>query len=46
LSQHYGEQDKMILIATKPLTTNEDWKIYQQGEARMFREGELLYKTA
>ena len=44
LSQHNTEEDKMILIATKPLTSNEDWKVYQQGESRIFREGEVLYK--
>ncbi|HWV15547.1 MAG TPA: class II glutamine amidotransferase [Cellvibrio sp.] len=44
LSQHNTEADKMILIATKPLTKNEDWKVYQQGESRMFREAEILHK--
>ena len=33
----------MILVATKPLTINEDWKIYQPGESRMFKEGELQF---
>jgi predicted glutamine amidotransferase len=43
LSQHHNEHDKMILIATKPLTINEAWKVYQPQEARMFREGEVIY---
>lgn len=45
LSQHNGEQDQMILVATKPLTKEEDWKVYQQGESRMFSAGELLHKN-
>lgn len=43
LSQHNTENDQMILIATKPLTKNEDWKVYQQGESRMYREGQVLH---
>jgi glutamine amidotransferase len=45
LSKHHDENDKMILIATKPLTINEAWKVYLPGEARMFREGELVHKS-
>jgi len=43
LSQHHDEKDQMILVATKPLTINEDWKVYQPGESRMFKEGELQF---
>jgi len=43
LNQYNSKHDKMVVIATKPLTTNEDWKIYQQGESRMFQEGEVLH---
>lgn len=46
LSKHNTESDHMILVATKPLTKNEDWKVYQQGESRMFREGLVLHKSA
>jgi len=43
LSKHNTQQDKMIVVATKPLTKNESWKVYQHGESRMFKEGEVLY---
>lgn len=43
LSKHNTQDDKMIVVATKPLTTNESWKVYQHGESRMFKEGEILH---
>jgi len=43
LSKHNTQQDKMIVIATKPLTTNESWKVYQHGESIMFSEGSVLH---
>jgi glutamine amidotransferase len=46
LSQHTTEEDKVILIATKPLTLNEDWKIYGEHESRLFKEGELLLERS
>jgi len=42
LSQHTTSDDKVILIATKPLTLNENWKVYGEHESRLFKEGELL----
>jgi predicted glutamine amidotransferase len=41
LSQHATHDDKVILIATKPLTLNENWKIYAEHESRLFKDGEL-----
>ncbi|PUA29607.1 MAG: hypothetical protein B0W54_03255 [Cellvibrio sp. 79] len=41
LSEHNSHDDQMIVIATKPLTANEDWKVFQRGEARLFKDGEL-----
>jgi len=43
LSKHNTQQDKMIVVATKPLTTNESWKVYQHGESIMFSEGSVLH---
>ena len=43
LSKHNTQHDRMVVIATKPLTTNEHWRIYQHGESRMFREGDVLH---
>lgn len=42
LSQHTTSEDKVILIATKPLTLNENWTLYGEHESRLFKEGELL----
>lgn len=42
LSQHTTQEDKVVLIATKPLTLNENWTIYGAHESRLFKEGELL----
>lgn len=42
LSQHTTQEDKVVLIATKPLTLNENWTIYGAQESRLFKEGELL----
>jgi glutamine amidotransferase len=42
LSQHTTSEDKVILIATKPLTVNENWKVYAEHESRLFKDGELL----
>lgn len=43
LSKYNTQHDKMIVIATKPLTSNENWQVYQHGESRMFKEGDVLY---
>jgi predicted glutamine amidotransferase len=43
LSKHNTQQDKMIVVATKPLTSNESWEIYQRGESKMFKDGDLLH---
>ncbi|WP_331346111.1 class II glutamine amidotransferase [Cellvibrio sp. UBA7661] len=45
LSQHNNHDDQMVVIATKPLTANEQWTLYQPGEARLFKQGEV-YKES
>lgn len=42
LNDHNSHEDQMIVIATKPLTENENWTLFQPGEARIFKDGELL----
>ncbi len=43
LSKHNTQRDKMIVVVTKPLTSNESWKLYQHGESRMFKDGDVLH---
>ena len=37
------ENDIVTVIATEPLTDNEEWQSIQTGEARVFREGEICF---
>ena len=37
-----GKDDRVAVIATKPLTTNEDWVEVERGELILFDSGELL----
>ena len=41
-SQHTTPNDKVVVIATQPLTRNETWTPYQTGEFRVFGDGESL----
>ena len=34
-----GEHDRVAIIATKPLTTNENWKEFKRGQLLMFDKG-------
>mmetsp|Transcript_2353 Transcript_2353/g.5079 ORF Transcript_2353/g.5079 Transcript_2353/m.5079 type:complete len:587 (-) Transcript_2353:241-2001(-) len=34
-----GENDRVAIIATKPLTTNENWKEFKRGQLLMFDRG-------
>lgn len=34
--------DVVSIIATAPLTTDEDWHIYQSGEWRLWQQGEVM----
>lgn len=43
LSEHNSPIDRMILVATKPLTSDENWIIYREGESLLFNDGLLLY---
>ena len=37
-----GPQDRLAIVVTEPLTTNEDWVAMQPGELRAFCDGALL----
>ncbi len=41
-SRHTTPKDKVVVIATQPLTRNETWTPYQPGEFRVFGDGESL----
>lgn len=38
-SETNGANDRVAIIATKPLTTNENWKEFKKGELLMFDNG-------
>ncbi|MES2831044.1 MAG: class II glutamine amidotransferase [Pseudomonadota bacterium] len=40
-SQHNHRDDRMTVIATKPLTSNETWVAFHSGELKMFAEGRI-----
>jgi glutamine amidotransferase len=42
LSVLNGPQDRLAIVVTEPLTTNEDWVAMQPGEIRAFCDGALL----
>jgi glutamine amidotransferase len=39
LSELNGPQDRLAIVVTEPLTTNEDWVAMAPGELRVFLEG-------
>ncbi|MFZ6647577.1 class II glutamine amidotransferase [Undibacterium sp. TJN25] len=45
-SLHNTRDDKIAVIATKPLTSNEVWSAFQPGELKMFLEGGLARNAA
>ncbi len=45
-SQHNNRDDRMTVIATKPLTSNEDWTAFKPGELKMFAEGRIAAHCA
>ena len=40
-SQHNHRDDRMIVIATQPLTSNETWIAFHSGELKMFSDGQI-----
>lgn len=42
LHAHNSQEDRMVVIATRPLTRNENWVSCEQGESLVFRDGQPL----
>jgi predicted glutamine amidotransferase len=41
-----GPDDRMVLVATEPLTRNEAWQPFAAGELRVFVDGEQVWRHA
>lgn len=41
-SAHTTPSDKVAVVVTAPLTTNEEWTAFEHGELRVFVDGECL----
>jgi glutamine amidotransferase len=46
LSEANGPGDRMVLLATEPLTRNEAWVPFRPGELRVFVNGETAWRHA
>lgn len=44
LSIHNDQDDHMVIIATHPLTRNENWNVYNSGQSRLFCNGHLIHE--
>jgi predicted glutamine amidotransferase len=40
-----GQDDRVAVIATQPLTVNEEWIRIKPGECLLFRDGDLMART-
>ena len=40
-----GVEDRMVIVATEPLTTDEIWTPYQTGESKVFVDGEEAWSA-
>jgi predicted glutamine amidotransferase len=43
LSAFNSERDKVVIIATEPLTSEEPWSALATGESRLFVDGEMVW---
>jgi predicted glutamine amidotransferase len=41
-----GPHDRMVLLATEPLTRNEHWEPFAAGELRVYAEGEEVWRRS
>jgi len=46
LDQANGPHDRMVLVATEPLTHGEAWTPFERGELRVFAGGRSLWRAA
>ncbi|WP_298830682.1 class II glutamine amidotransferase [uncultured Piscinibacter sp.] len=44
LAQANGPDDRMVLIATEPLTRNEPWRPFAPGELRVYAAGDEVWR--
>ena len=44
LSVANGPDDRMVLVATEPLTRNETWQPFAAGELQVFVAGEQVWR--
>ncbi len=45
LAQANGAGDRMVLVATEPLTRDEPWTAFEPGELRVFAEGRVRWRS-
>ena len=45
LAQANGADDRMVLLATEPLTRNEAWQPLTSGELRVYAAGEEVWRN-
>jgi len=45
LSTANGPSDRMIVVATGPLTVGEPWQAFEPGELRVFASGQSVWQT-
>lgn len=45
LAEANGPEDRMVLLATEPLTHAEPWTAFKRGELRVFAEGRSVWQS-
>ena len=45
LAELNGPEDRLVIVVTEPLTTNENWICFEPGELRVFEGGRVLAQT-
>jgi len=43
LSSANGPSDRMVVVATRPLTIGESWRAFEPGELRVFVSGQSVW---
>jgi glutamine amidotransferase len=42
-AEHTSETDRVAIVVTQPLTTDEPWVAFEPGRLYTFRDGEVLW---
>ena len=45
LASANGPSDRMVVVATRPLTTGEPWRVFEPGELRVFVAGRSVWQA-